>query len=292
MTTTELQQLKQQIERLQLGFIDIRYRVVYCNRRCEGANWYTVEDGQQIPIKQNALRGYPDRLEVVELQRRGKDISKLQFTLNCGDLHYVLEAGADSEFAQSLVYALASLTPEQLKQPLIVQPEPGEDNAVLFARVRTNDYRRVFVERSNFQNYEQALELATASVYAASGQKPRGELVEDTPPEPVAAEQQVDAATRFKALTGWTGHTPSQLRALANQLGLPARSSDMTLEQQDLMRNAVFLDWAIKFPVWKEGECLQVYQGIVSQLGAGAADARIWQDWKAHVELRKNGKAR
>lgn len=158
---------------MELGFIDIGYKTVYCNRRCEGANWYTVKGENQIPIHNNAIRGRVERLEIVSLQRRGKDTDKLQLTLDCGDWHYILEAGAESEFAQSLVYNLATLTPAQLKQPIVIQPEPGEDSAVLFARVRTVDYKRVYVEREKAPPYPKVLEKAIANVTAAGGNQPK-----------------------------------------------------------------------------------------------------------------------
>jgi hypothetical protein len=309
--TTAIQQLQHQIERLQLGFIDIRYKVVYCNRRCEGALWYMVEDGQQVPVQQNALRGYAERLEIVNLQRRGKDTDKLQFTLNCGDVHFVLEAGADSEFAQSLVYALAVLPPQQLKQPVIIQPEPGDDSAVLFAKVRTSDYRRVFVERAKQGSYEQALEQAIANVSAASGARPRSEMAEPTQqssepepsqtsaPDPIAELPDSDSsdlelsyavpdpATRFQTIAAWTGHKPSQLRAIAKQAQLPASSADMTLEQQTAMRDAIFFNWALQYPLWQQSDdCWRTYQDLIGKLPADATDAKIWEKWKRAITQR------
>jgi hypothetical protein len=380
--TTVLQQLQHQVERLHLGFVDIRYKTVYCNRRCEGALWYTVEDGQQIPIRQNALRGYADRLEVVSLQRRGKDTDKLQFTLNCGDLHYVLEAGSDSEFAQSLVYSLAVLTLEQLRQPIIIQPEPGEDSAVLFARIRTSDYRRVFVERNKLGDYPAVLEqvihavervgtppspaapstnrvepqrstprvtakeadapvpapvssgaeripdddapaasgkhttstAATAKLSAsppaaaspgtkANGKSQRSqsstrkavqaadhppESQEPSPPQTTAQPDTPppDPVTRFQAIATWTGHKPSQLRAIAKAARLPASSADLLPEQQNTMRDVIFVDWAVKYPVWEHtSDCLDAYREVVVSLPQ-ATDARIWEAWKSEITHR------
>lgn len=161
---------------MELGFIDIGYKTVYCNRRCEGALWYTVKGENQIPIHNNAIRGRVERLEIVSLQRRGKETDKLQLTMDCGDWHYVLEAGAESEFAQSLVYNLATLTPDQLRQPIIIQPEPGEDSAVLFACVRTMDYKRVFVEREKAPPYQKVLERAIANITKAGGNQPKEQV--------------------------------------------------------------------------------------------------------------------
>ncbi len=380
--TTVLQQLQLQVQRLQLGFVDIRYKTVYCNRRCEGALWYTVEDGQQIPIKQNALRGYADRLEVVSLQRRGKETDKLQFTLNCGDLHYVLEAGADSEFAQSLVYSLAILPLEQLRQPIIIQPEPGEDSAVLFARIRTSDYRRVFVERNKLGNYPAVLEQVIHAVEQVgtplSPTSPSSNRVEpqrSTPrvavkeaeapvPAPVSSTEELspddaapatsnkrttstaatakpsasppaaatpetktngksqrsqsstskaaqtagfppaskepsppqttqpdtpppDPVTRFQSIATWTGHKPSQLRAIAKAARLPASSADLLPEQQNTMRDVIFVDWAVKYPVWEHtSDCLEAYREVVVSLPPQVTDARIWEAWKSEITHR------
>ncbi len=287
----ELQEIKRQIELLHLGFTDIRYKTVYCNRRCEGALWYTVEDGQQIPVKQNALRGYADKLEIVSLQRQRKDTDKLQFTLNCGDLHYVLEAGADSEFSQSLVYSLSVLTPEQLRQPIIVQPEPGEDSAVLFARLRTSDYRRVFVERSKMPDFPTVLAQAIKAVEAVGTPAPapgdRSSPSTTTPTPAASASDISPAAVRFQQLAAWTGHKPSQMRAIAKSAQLPASSASLTPEQQLVMRNAMFLDWGMKYPCWSHAKhCTNAYGKILEALPPDAIDTQIWQAWKTDVSRR------
>jgi len=105
---------------------------IYCNRQHK-CLWYTF-DGEVHAVTAKALTGYLRELKFEKCDRRGKEVYKLLATLEADRL-YVLESGHDTHFAKGLMSAVASLTPQQLQQPITIQPQPGTDDKVLFCRV-------------------------------------------------------------------------------------------------------------------------------------------------------------
>jgi hypothetical protein len=106
---------------------------IYCNRH-NGSLWYTLNNGEPQAVAQSALTGYLRELRFENAERRNKETSKLLTTIQA-DRTYILESGADTNFSKCLLTAVASLTPEQLYLPLTFQPQPGNDESVLFCRV-------------------------------------------------------------------------------------------------------------------------------------------------------------
>ncbi|WP_334862434.1 hypothetical protein [Nostoc sp.] len=51
------------------------------------------------------------------------------------DRTYILESGYDTHFSKCILAAIATLTTQQLYVPLTLQPQPGNDESVLFCRV-------------------------------------------------------------------------------------------------------------------------------------------------------------
>ncbi|MEN9239189.1 MAG: hypothetical protein Q6J68_00365 [Thermostichales cyanobacterium SZTDM-1c_bins_54] len=118
-----------------LGFGDPPTPVyVFCNRR-NNCLWYTLDDqGEPVPIVHKALTGYIQDLSFPKTERRGKEVWKLHLTVKA-DRTYILESGYDTQFSKSVLAALATLTPAAMQQPITIQPQPGEDESVLFARL-------------------------------------------------------------------------------------------------------------------------------------------------------------
>ncbi|MGC8710956.1 MAG: hypothetical protein ACP5RH_01055 [Leptodesmis sp.] len=130
-----LQEILAHLQQSRLGFRDVAGRTrIYCNRQ-HGSCWYRLDaDNNPVPIPHAGLTGYVTKLEFSKVQRRGKETIKLQVSVRA-DCLYVLEAGYDSYFSKGLLSAIASLTPEQIRKPITIRPQPGEDEAVLFCRV-------------------------------------------------------------------------------------------------------------------------------------------------------------
>ena len=130
-----LQQLISVLNKPRLGFhSDAGVTRIYCNRS-NGCLWYTLANGSTpVAIQQTALTGYLKELKFERVQRRGKEVCKLLITIEADGV-YLLESGYDSHFSKCLLSAIASLTPQQLMQPVTISPAAGDDEAVLFARL-------------------------------------------------------------------------------------------------------------------------------------------------------------
>jgi hypothetical protein len=132
--TAILATLRQAHPPTMLGFTEAPtlYRI-YANRS-NSCLWYTLHQGEVLPIVHSAITGYLQDLKFEQVERRGKSVTKLMTYLK-GDRAYCIESGAESHFSKGLLAAIAQLSPAQLTLPITLVPQPGEDEAVLFCRV-------------------------------------------------------------------------------------------------------------------------------------------------------------
>lgn len=105
---------------------------MYANRS-NNCLWYTVQNGEPRPVNGSAVTGYLEDLRIETVERRGKQVVKVQAFIR-GDRVYCVESGHESHFGKGLLAIVASLTPEQLRQPITLCPQAGEDDSVLFCR--------------------------------------------------------------------------------------------------------------------------------------------------------------
>jgi hypothetical protein len=122
----------------QLGLLDAipGWLTIYCNRdRCPGALWYVLENGEPTELTAKAVCGYLKDLTFEQVERRGKSVHKLHLFLDCGDRVARLECGHDSVFAKGIMTAIASMSLEQLSQPITVAPSPGSEESVLLSNI-------------------------------------------------------------------------------------------------------------------------------------------------------------
>ena len=106
---------------------------IYCNRQ-HSSLWYTLTNGEPIPVTATALTGYLKELRFEQTERRGKLCHKLIATIQA-DRVFLLESGYDTHFSKGMLAAVALLAPRQLLQPITIQPQPGDDDSVLFCRI-------------------------------------------------------------------------------------------------------------------------------------------------------------
>ncbi|SRR5579883_2025272 len=130
-----LQELIASINKPKLGLhSDAGMVFIYCNRS-NGSLWYTLDSNRQPrAISQSALTGYLKVLRFEKVKRRGKQCHKLIAVVEADRL-YQLESGHDSHFSKGLLSAVASLTPQHLRCPITIEPQPGSDDSVLFCRL-------------------------------------------------------------------------------------------------------------------------------------------------------------
>jgi hypothetical protein len=82
----------------------------------------------------------------------------------------VLESGAAVQFSKGLLNAIASLSPEALKQPITIVPEPSTKNdEVLFCNVYQGD-EQVFAPYDDQTNWRQVSRNAIDAVNAVNSE--------------------------------------------------------------------------------------------------------------------------
>ncbi len=147
-----LSQILDRLKQPKLGLVETPSTLwIYANRS-NNCPWYTIRDGEVSPVLQTALTGYLSALKFEKVDRRGKEVIKLQAFIKA-DRPYCVESGYDSHFSKGLLSAVAMLTPEQLRQPITIAPQPGSDESVLFCRVFVGSelVRTTYDEQTNWR---------------------------------------------------------------------------------------------------------------------------------------------
>jgi hypothetical protein len=142
---------------------------VFCNRD-KGGLWYSLDSqGQAVNIEHPALTGYIRKLEFTKPVRRGEETDKLNCIIE-GNKRYVLESGAAVQFSKGLLNSIASMTPEALKQPITIVPEPSAKNEeVLFCNVYQGD-EQVFAPYDEHTNWRLVSRAAIDVVKVANSE--------------------------------------------------------------------------------------------------------------------------
>lgn len=120
----ELHHLRREVAQvMQLGFVNNR-QFVFIDQRYGGI-WYTLDrDNNPTQIQADRLVGYLRNLEIKPAKREG------QYTLLVdvdADRRYVLRTGHQTHFAKGMLAAIAVMTPEQLRRPVIIQPQKSKE---------------------------------------------------------------------------------------------------------------------------------------------------------------------
>jgi hypothetical protein len=140
---------------------------VFCNRK-NGGCWYSLNsESQPVNIEQPALTGIIRKLEFKETVRRNEKSHKLICTIEADHL-YVLEGSAKAHFCKGLLSAIAFLSPEQLKQPITIVPQPSTENGeVLFCNLYLGD-KQVFAPYDEQTDWKSTSRAAITAVHAAN----------------------------------------------------------------------------------------------------------------------------
>jgi len=114
---------------------------IYCNRaKAYPHLWYTIKGGEPSPVEAISISGYVVKFQFEVLTRMGEEAKKLQTTISTGDRLYTLESSHDSNFSKGLMAAFAEMTPEQLRHPVTIEPQPSQEDTakakqIVFAKV-------------------------------------------------------------------------------------------------------------------------------------------------------------
>lgn len=155
--------------KVSLGFQESVLTPVYLNSvKSPGHVWYRIVDGEQIPIKDQAFTGYLTRIERVTETRREKDSEKLHLWMEgkAGAL-YRFECGWGRQTFKSLISAIASLSPDEIKQPITLYPYVGKDPSVLFVKLYLNR-KAVFSPYGDDTDWDALWSAATQNLGSAS----------------------------------------------------------------------------------------------------------------------------
>jgi hypothetical protein len=144
---------------------------VFCNRN-NGGVWYTLdENSKPVIIEEQALTGYVRKLEFKETIRRNEKSHKLHCYIEA-DRMYVLESTATVHFSKGLLNTIALLSPEELREPITVVPQPSTQNAeVLFCNIYQGD-KQVFAPYDDATDWKRVSRTAKDNVGLANGEAP------------------------------------------------------------------------------------------------------------------------
>jgi len=196
--TSQLDRIERLLLESKLGFSSGSQRVpVYCNRS-KGGIWYTLDkvgdDLVPMPIEGDRLTCYLEGLLIKSVTRKKKgECDKFRLYVK-GDRPYVLESGwstlpKEQSFAKGLIWTIAHMSQQQLQQPIILNPHPGDEDGVMFCRV-IQEGKSIYIERQGEPDWEEVLERAIANLEQATGrsfrEKPEEAPPEETMPAPLA----------------------------------------------------------------------------------------------------------
>ena len=125
----EIQMLRQEVAVLRsevlqqptLGLNNGREYIII--ERDKAALWHRFENDQPVPIHFQVLKGYLKDIAYVE-----KEFPKLHIFI-AADKEYVLVTGFETHFSREILAAIASLSPEDLTDPVLIKPDMGRDSS-------------------------------------------------------------------------------------------------------------------------------------------------------------------
>jgi len=237
--TSQLDRIERLLLESKLGFSSGSQRVpVYCNRS-KGGLWYTLDkvgdDLVPMPIAGDRLTCYLEGLLVKSVTRKKKgECDKFRLYVK-GDRSYVLESGwstvpKEQSFAKGLVWTIAHMSQQQLQQPIVLNPHPGDEDGVMFCRM-IQEGKSIYVERHGEPDWEDVLERAIANLEQATGRSFR-EKIEEAP----LGETMLDSLAQ----------SPSSEMPFTERLGHRLDRLD------DLEKCRQFYHWIIGKVIWKQ----------------------------------------
>lgn len=284
-----LTQLLASLNKPKLGFSEkYSYTTVYCNRtRCPGFNWYVLSEGNPIGLTAHSLTGYVVKMETNTVTRYQKDNEKLHLWVQADDL-YRLEVGLDSEFASSLIRAIAGF-PGALKHPITFIPQPGNSDSVLFCKLKS-PFGALYTPHNGNENRGELLKQAIANVAAVAG-KVEVEAEELTQDEPLTTEEAPPEAledgtaptltrpnldkfanlNRLRALIKSMGIAPNpgdeMIQAAVKAIAPGRKTARLTPEELIKVRDKVLIGYALpQFPPDNEAVIQNWLEQLIKQM--------------------------
>lgn len=158
-----------------VGFgVSPRPTVVYCNRT-KGGVWYTLEypagggEPVAVDIPERCLTARLRGLTFPKREHRNKEHIKMCLHVDAGR-HYILETGHDTMLAKCLYADIASMTVEQLMQPVTIELRAADTDTVIFSKIYTSDGNPVNSDALKDASLRSNVDLALDKLNRATGQ--------------------------------------------------------------------------------------------------------------------------
>jgi len=204
---------------------------VFCNR-AKGGVWYVLnEQNQPQVIEHKSLTGYVRKIEFKQVERRKEETHKLHVTFEA-DKIYTLESGSKAHFTKGFLMAIASMTPRQLAQPIMIVPQASTENAeVLFCNVWQNG-KQVFSPYDDQTDWREIASKAKELIEKAQGELEEPKSLSLVPSRATIDEDHIEQLMQIATDAGYTLQAV-ELMLSAKELSLEA----LTLKQFQSVKN-------------------------------------------------------
>lgn len=272
----------------QLGFgASPRPVYLYANRS-NGGLWYRLsEDSDRKPIilEHTALTGYLEKVEIKQTERRGKDVSKLHIHIKA-DRAYIIESGFDASFSRSMISAIATLTPEQVRQPVTIEVQPGDTDEVLFGRLYAGS-ESVYAPYGENPDWQRLTQAAIDAVDSAKGNS-SGFVSESHHEDRSIFDETV---LRLRMLLEFTGHQFTEVEQIASKNKI--NIDRLTPEQYLKLRDILLADYGYRQGVFEtKKQAWDNYRKTIAHAETNGVEAQddveAIQLWKDTIEALKS----
>ena len=280
-------QILDRLKQPKLGLVETPSTLwIYANRS-NNCPWYTIRDGEASPVLQSALTGYLSELKFEKVERRGKETIKLQAFIKA-DRPYCVESGYDSHFSKGLLSAVAMLTPEQVKQPITIAPQPGSDESVLFCRVfiGSEPVRATYDEETDWRSVSQQ---AMSKFQNSAPTQPVVDV-------PIATRPETIETPTAKNINGKRIKQVCQLLEIdskeaylsaASVLGLNKPSIELTSEECTKVIDEILVRWGLSQGCFKTLKHAQnAFASLMDSLKTGVTMPEIVAAWQKECDRR------
>jgi len=147
-----------------------RRRTLYAARK-EDCLWYfwNFQKEEHIPIEHDSITGYIAGIGSDVNEYKGKKKEKLLLNIDA-DRPYCIKCGLDTTFAHGLLLTLSNLTEDQIRRPLTIAVEAGDDEKVLLSRVYDPETNEPFIfEYPDNPDWSRITKKAFGEVLIATG---------------------------------------------------------------------------------------------------------------------------
>ncbi|MEM8602229.1 MAG: hypothetical protein AAGF24_00145 [Cyanobacteria bacterium P01_H01_bin.121] len=110
---------------------------IFANRnQCPGFSWYTLdENNMPVGLQTPSIRGYLTDAGFRKTQRFGDDVTVFTIELTGGDRRFVVESRGTANFTKSILMAIVSLSDEDIRLPIVLEPAPSRSKDPKHAKV-------------------------------------------------------------------------------------------------------------------------------------------------------------